>query len=47
MSLPNHAVEPNRRPATPLDGGSQFGSRFCAQPGLPAAVAQFGRSAHE
>ena len=41
----NHAVEANRRPAGPFDVGSQFGSRFCARPRLPAAVASPRRSA--
>ena len=41
---PNHAVEANRRPAPPLEAGSQFGSPFSAQPDFPAAVAHLCRS---
>jgi len=43
--MPNHSVEANRRPAAPLEGGSQFGSSFSARPVLPAAVAHLWRSA--
>ena len=43
--LPNHSVEANRRPAAPPHAGSQFGSPISARPELPAAVAQFWRSA--
>ena len=32
MKLPNHSVEANRRPAAPLEAGSQFGSPFSARP---------------
>ncbi len=40
----NHSVEANRRPAAPLEAGSQFGSRFSARPYSPAAVAHLWRS---
>jgi len=44
--LPNQPVEANRRPAAPLEAGSQFGAPFCVPPVLPAAVAHLGRSLH-
>jgi hypothetical protein len=34
----------NRRPASPLDAGRQFGSASCAAPSLSAAVAHLWRS---
>jgi hypothetical protein len=42
-TLSNHSVEANRRPAAPLDAGSQFGSPSPAPPYPPAAVAHLGR----
>jgi len=41
--VPNHSVEANRRPAAPLEAGSQFASPFCARPDVPAAVAHLRR----
>jgi len=37
------SVETNRRPASPLDAGRQFGSAPCAPPFVPAAVARLWR----
>jgi hypothetical protein len=45
-TLSNHSVQANRRPAAPLEAGSQFGSRSSARPAVPAAVAHLGRSLH-
>ena len=42
--MTNHSVEANRRPAAPLEAGSQFGSSFSARPAVPAAVAHLLRS---
>ena len=44
---PNHSVEANRRPASPPEAGSQFGSPFSAPQYFPAAVAHLGRSLQE
>jgi hypothetical protein len=35
----NKSVETNRRPASPLNAGRQFGSAWYTPPFLPAAVA--------
>ena len=43
ITLSNHSVEANRRPAAPPEAGSQFGSPFSARPDLPAAVAHLWR----
>ena len=37
----------NRRPASPLNAGRQFGSALCAQPFRSAAVAHLSRSAYQ
>jgi len=43
IRLSNHSVEANRRPAAPLEAGSQFGLPFSAPPDYPAAVAHLCR----
>jgi hypothetical protein len=40
----NKSVVANRRPASPLNAGRQFGSASCASSFLSAAVAQLWRS---
>jgi hypothetical protein len=45
MTWPNKLTGANSRPASPFDAGRRFGSALCAPPFLPAAVAQFCRSA--
>ena len=42
---PNQSVEPNRRPASPLDTGRQSESASCAPPSRSAAVAHLWRYA--
>ena len=43
---PNQSVEPNRRPAAPLNARWQFESAWCAPPSLSAAVAHLWRWAN-
>jgi hypothetical protein len=38
-NTPNKSVETNRRPASPLNAGWQFGTASCAPPFLSAPVA--------
>jgi hypothetical protein len=40
---PNNSVETNRRPASPLSAGREFGSTSCAPPFLSAAVGHLSR----